>query len=261
MARPKPSPRFATMPNGMSPSFYVEYLMDADKQLPHLGIASMLSRTSKIGEEARTLGMPLDDTCCNGCGVATACQHGCYVHKTKEGRDAIGKRYKKNFMIAQRSDFDKLITGAIQKAGIKFVKLHVSGDFFSVKYTRAWIKVVTRLRSVSFWIYTRAWRVAEFLPALTELSVCPNVQMWFSHDYSTGEPPAIAGVRRAWLSFHDESPDAPSDLVFRASLERKRLIKTEIGGVFVCPHYSGKERYSVDCVACGYCLPTRKEKK
>jgi hypothetical protein len=252
---------FHAIPDGARKSFYIDYLEETARVLPHLGVASVLSKTSKIGESARSFGLPLAATCCNGCGIATACRHGCYVPKTQEGRDGIGKRYEKNFQIAQRSDFDILMTGAIQKSGIRFIKLHVSGDFFSVAYIRAWIKVVTRCSHIWYWIYTRAWRVAEFLPALADLAACRNVQMWFSHDYSTGEPPAIEGVRRAWLSFHDESPDAPSDLVFRASLERKRLIKTEIGGVFVCPHYNGKERSPADCVTCGYCLPTRKEAK
>lgn len=251
---------FNTMlPNGMSQTFYLDYLDNADKLLPSLGIASMLSQTSKIGDRARTFGLSREATCCNGCGIATACRHGCYVTKTQEGRDAIRKRYEKNFQLAQRSDFDKLITGAIQKAGLNFVKLHVSGDFFSIAYISAWIKVVTRCSGVSFWIYTRAWRIREFVPALIELSANPNVQMWFSHDYSTGKPPTIERVRRAWLSYHDEAPDTSSDLVFRASIERKRLVKTEIGGVFVCPHYSGRE-HPVDCVVCGYCLPTRMEK-
>lgn len=261
MAHSKIGSQFSTMPNGMSPTFYVDWLADAHKPCPRLGIATMLSATSKIGDTARSFGLPLKDTCCNGSGIATACRHHCYVHKTREGRDGIEKRYEKNFEIAQRPDFDKLMTGAIQKAGIRHIKLHVSGDFFSSTYIEAWTVITRRLPDVVFWIYTRAWRLADFLPALIALSACPNVQLWFSHDTTSAEPPTIEGVRRAFLSYHDEAPDSPSDLVFRASHERKRLIRTEIGGVFVCPHYSGKEKYPVDCVACGYCLPNRKDSK
>ena len=149
---------------------------------------------------------------------------------------------------------------AIQKAQIGFIKLHASGDFFSPEYINAWLTVVKRCADVRFWIYTRAWRVADFLPALTPLAGLPNLQMWFSHDQSSGKPPRIDGVKRAWLSYHDEPPNTESDLVFRSSLERKRLVKTEIGGTFVCPHYNGKERHPADCVSCGYCLPQETEK-
>jgi len=113
------------------------------------------------------------------------------------------------------------MTGAIQRSGIRHIKLHVSGDFFSTAYIAAWTVIARRLPDVVFWIYTRAWRVADFLPALTDLSACPNVQLWFSHDTTSGEPPLIEGVRRAFLSYYDEPSPVPSDLVFRASLERK----------------------------------------
>ena len=84
----------------------------------------------------------MKDTCCNGSGIASACRHHCYVHKTREGRDGIEKRYEKNIEIAQRPDFDKLMTGAIQKSGIGHIKLHVSGDFSSTAYIEAWTVIV-----------------------------------------------------------------------------------------------------------------------
>lgn len=247
--------------DGLSPTFYMDWLADAHKSCPRLGIATMLSVTSKIGDSARSFGLPLKETCCNGSGVATSCRHHCYVHKTREGRDGIEKRYEKNFEIAQRPDFDKLMTGAIRKSGIRHIKLHVSGDFFSTVYILAWLIIARRLRNVTFWIYTRAWRVDEFVPHLTDLSRLPNVQMFFSHDTTSGEPPVIEGVKRAFLSYYDEPSPIPSDLVFRASLERRSWIKTEIGGVFVCPHQSGKEKFPPDCVSCGYCLPNRKDSR
>ena len=36
--------------DGLSPHFYVDWLMDADRALPHLGISTLLSTTSKIGD-------------------------------------------------------------------------------------------------------------------------------------------------------------------------------------------------------------------
>lgn len=247
--------------DGLSNSFYIDWLADANKSCPRLAFAAMLSVTSKIGDNARSFGLPLKSTCCNGSGIATACRHHCYVHKTREGRDGMEKRYEQNFEIAQRPDFDKLVTGAIQRAGIRYINLHASGDFFSTDYIASWNKVARHLPDVAFWIYTRAWKVAEFIPNLTEFSACPNVQMWFSHDTTSGEPPLIDGVHRAFLSYYDEPSPIPSDLVFRASLERRSWIKTEIGGVFVCPHQSGREKYPRDCVSCGYCLPNRKDAK
>ncbi len=211
----KPRARFERTPtgiDGLSDSFYVDWLADAHKSCPRLGIPTMLSVTSKIGEIARSFGVPLKDTCCNGSGIASACRHHCYVHKVREGRDGIEKRYEKNVEVAQRPDFEKLMTGAIQKAGIRHIKLHVSGDFFSTVYINSWTVIARRLPDVVFWIYTRAWRVAEFLPALTNLSACQNVQLWFSHDTTSGEPPLIEGVRRAFLS----GSSAKSVAAFRA---------------------------------------------
>jgi len=74
--------RRSTGIDGLSGSFYVDWLANAHESCPRLGIATMLSVTSKIGDDARSFGFPLISTCCNGCGIATACRHHCYVHNS-----------------------------------------------------------------------------------------------------------------------------------------------------------------------------------
>lgn len=123
----------------------------------------------------------------------------------------------------------------------RLVRGHVSGDFDSVEYIEAWAALAEARPEVSFWFYTRSFRVPELLPALERLRALSNVQMWASMDADADPPPK--GWRRAWL---DSDPRATAVRIAKYAYE------TEDGVVApVCPEESGTKP---NCEACGYCF-------
>lgn len=75
------------------------------------------------------------------------------------------------------------------------VRIHSSGDFFSMEYVRVWKSIVGEARDASFWTYTRSWAKPMLLPDLTQLRGMPNAKVWASWDASM--PPAPIGWRRS----------------------------------------------------------------
>jgi len=114
--------------------------------------------------------------------------------------------------------------------GTRLVRMHVSGDFDTVQYIQRWTQLAAWNLGVTFWAYTRSWRVPELLPDLEKLRAMPNVQLFASMDESTkDEPPA--GWRKAWI---EGDPRAKG---------------------LVCPEERGKVE---NCEECGHCFKPRR---
>lgn len=73
----------------------------------------------------------------------------------------------------------------------KLLRLHVSGDFDTVKYIENWIKRLRERPDVRCWGYTRSWRVPELRYALEALRALPNVQLFASMDASCQDLPPV----------------------------------------------------------------------
>lgn len=133
--------------------------------------------------------------------------------------------------------------------GTELLRWHVSGDFDTKEYICNWMDIVNANPGVTFWGYTRAWRVPELLYYVTELGRFPNVQLFASMDKSDDLLPP-EGWRRSWLSNDPRGYDIERDRV-RARVDGPTDHGTT--GLFnlLCPEEVAK----VDnCEACGYCF-------
>lgn len=132
----------------------------------------------------------------------------------------------------------------------RVLRLHVSGDFDTIRYIRNWIIRLRERPDVTCWAYTRSWRVKELLPWLETMRELPNVQLFASMDGShLDEPPA--GWRRAWLD-GDQRAGVPVDVTAHNEVGQQRLSTTydEVSS-YVCPEETGHKK---DCLDCGYCF-------
>lgn len=129
--------------------------------------------------------------------------------------------------------------------GCELVRLHVSGDFDTVRYIESWIRLCEANPQVTVWGYTRSWRVPELLPALERLRALPNVQLFASMDVSIPELPP-EGWRRAWI-------DGDARLGHRLKLSTGKMIDGVVdhGLSLVCPEETG---HSPNCEDCGFCF-------
>jgi hypothetical protein len=183
--------------------------------IPIESIAKSGKGNDKIGRSiaqfSRMHGLPEDGGTCPG--ASDWCRENCYVQR-------ITRQYAQSharFVANSAGD----IPDDIPTSGR--YRIHVSGDFDTAPYIRAWIAMAQSRPNVAFWAYTRSWRVPRLMRALEDLRALPNVQLFASTD------PSIA----------DDLPDG------------WRVARIDSARGYACPEQSGRKP---DCNACSYCI-------
>lgn len=171
-------------------------------------------------------------------GATPECQAICYAARPVAERGPVARMWRANS-----------ITDDVPEElppGCTLLRLHISGDFSSVRYIDGWQQLLARHPEVRVWAYTRSWRVPALLPALERLRALPNVQMFASMDVSTTEIPP-AGWRRAWI---DGDPRQ-----HETQLSDQNRITFDGAPSLVCPEETGRKP---NCEACRYCFDGRR---
>lgn len=216
----------------------------------------------KLGNGVKTWSLPAITTCPGRSEVCTAELYPggpirCYAMRSR--MKGFQHKYQANLVKARAAGFAEWLIGEITKKRVKILRVHVSGDFFSKKYTRDWLRAMRECADTRFYLYTRSWREPGFTELFAEMALLPNVAAWFSVDKATGYPAVIpANVRTAYLAVDDEdanSIDARyTDLIFRDYPSRSTVLRS-VKGRPVCPHENGKDNH-VTCTDCGLCPRT-----
>jgi hypothetical protein len=165
----------------------------------------------------------------------------------------VSRRLEENLEAAVRPDFAARMIGEVRRRWVQVCRVHVSGDFFSAAYARAWVRVFRSCPQTRFYAYTRSWRVSAIAPVLGQMARLRNVRLWYSTDRETGVPdPVPRGVRVAWLEVGEGQPE-PADLVFVIRrLRRAASLRLELP--LICPHETPQGRKAeVTCTTCGRC--------
>lgn len=183
-------------------------------------------------------------------GATDECQRICYAERVVEEMDVVAGMWLKNSMTEDVPPIPP---------DIKYLRLHVSGDFTSPTYIWNWIKRLQERPEVKCWVYTRSWRVPDLMFHLERMRALPNVQMFASIDISTPdhevEMISRAGWRRAWI---DGDPRAGTPIKIMAHTEGAvafaafALQKTDDGvKSLICPE---ETKAVANCVECGFCI-------
>jgi len=64
------------------------------------------------------------------------------------------------------------------------VRLHSSGDFYSVTYAWKWYEIAVSCPDQEFYVYTRTWRLPHFSEVLSALDSLTNFHVWWSTDWT-----------------------------------------------------------------------------
>jgi hypothetical protein len=207
---------------------------------------------TKLGEGIWGFSLPALITCP---GKTAACEDFCYALQGHFLLPSVQAFYLENYKATLAADFTERIRAELIAHMIKLLRVHVSGDYYSLPYLRKWLAIARAGRRTHFFGYTRSWRVPKLRPALTELAALPNFSLWWSVDRATPEPPqGLGGAGLAYMSTGDDDlPGYPVGLVFRDS--ERTAMKFTPNGDFVCPYEQGvKRRPKITCSRCRYCL-------
>jgi hypothetical protein len=122
-------------------------------------------------------------------GASEWCKKHCYAKRYERIRPKCREAYQSNMdLLGDMEQFITLMSGALPRL-LPCFRIHVSGDFTSVPYIKAWSSICKAYPGVKFWSYTRSWNIPEFLPALNQLRRLPNVQLFASTDPTMPLPP------------------------------------------------------------------------
>ena len=111
-------------------------------------------------------------------GASLGCLQFCYAKPSKSNnpKSTALARYAR-YLITLRADFAEIMFNELKKKKKSVIRIHESGDFYSLTYFRKWIEVAKRLPEKTFYAYTKSWFIAQHLDELP-----PNFIIIFSLD-------------------------------------------------------------------------------
>jgi hypothetical protein len=203
----------------------------------------------KIGEDIFAFNLPPVLSCP---GMSAGCSF-CYALRGRWVFDGVKAALARNWAASREATFAERMVREIRRRRVRILRLHASGDLYSVRYIQAWAQVARSCPDTVFYAYTRSWRLSGLRPHLERLAALANVRLWYSADIDTGLPEALPpGVRVAWLMLDEDEEVPPGvDLVFRVHGLRRQPAK-QIGLTLVCPAEQGSGA-GTTCSTCGVC--------
>lgn len=179
---------------------------------------------TKLGK-VQNFSLPQGVTCP---GKSPWCKN-CYVNRYTRRFKVCRKAYERNLKYSQKDSFSDLVIDKIRKETENTnVRIHPSGDFYSVEYIEHWIKICRELKNYNFWCYTRSWIIPELFSKIQKLNEIENVQVFLSTDPTMDLP--SEGFRIAFIE-DDERANG-----------------------IICLHDAGLKK---TCNTCGYCFKNK----
>lgn len=80
------------------------------------------------------------------------------------------------------------------------VRVHSSGDFFSIDYVKMWVEIANQNPHAKFWAYTRSWKVNDLAEAIQRLSQVSNFNLFASINKNEKSP---SGMRWCFVGEDD----------------------------------------------------------
>ena len=91
------------------------------------------------------------------CPFAAACVKYCYAKKGNYTRFPIVQQLmEQKYEISKQTNFNSLMNEEIRKKKAKYIRIHDSGDFYSIKYLQKWVQIAEYNKEVIFYAYTKS---------------------------------------------------------------------------------------------------------
>ena len=91
------------------------------------------------------------------CPFAKACLSYCYAQKGNYTRfPVVRELMEKKYTITKQNNFADLMHAEIKQKRADVVRLHDSGDFYSINYLLKWVQIANRNKNILFYAYTKS---------------------------------------------------------------------------------------------------------
>ena len=165
----------------------------------------------KMGPNVATFSLPPVKTCrpSKWCLKGKAGKPRCYALRGRLTWPNVVASFERRYEASKQSDFETRMIAEIKKSGVRYFRIHVSGDFYSEPYVNKWFRIARACPEVLFRTTTRS---VDLVGALYRLNGLPNVSIRESIDPSIPRPRtrlrvASAGVKVDKRRKHIMCPD------------------------------------------------------
>jgi hypothetical protein len=93
------------------------------------------------------------------CPFAKGClgaDYKCYAQKGAYSWPKVKEAYNNRYHLTLKDSFVNIMNEAIQKKKVDILRLHDSGDFYSIKYLNKWVDIANDNKDVIFYAYTKS---------------------------------------------------------------------------------------------------------
>ena len=93
------------------------------------------------------------------CPFAKGClgaDYKCYAQKGAYAWPKVKEAYNNRYLLSRQDNFINIMNEAIQKKKVDILRLHDSGDFYSIAYLNKWIEIAKANKDVIFYAYTKS---------------------------------------------------------------------------------------------------------
>lgn len=126
---------------------------------------------AKLSKKVGIFSLPAVETCPN-CGD---CAGSCYALLEQQRFPTTREHRQRNLTLTKQPEFHRLIANEIISKKISIVRIHESGDFYSLPYLRKWIAIAKSLPTVNFYGYSKCFD--RYKTAMEEFNSLPNVNI------------------------------------------------------------------------------------
>ena len=99
------------------------------------------------------------------CPDSTECAITCYAVKSYELYKDAELSWNNNFklVINNLDSFKELVINQLSKGKIKSLRIHASGDFYTIDYLNAWLEIIKQFPEIDFFDYTKAFQGSDIV--------------------------------------------------------------------------------------------------
>jgi hypothetical protein len=123
------------------------------------------------------------------CPFADACVKYCYAQKGNYTRfPIVAELMEKKYKISKQDNFNDLMNAEIKKKKATHIRIHDSGDFYSVAYLNKWVDIANDNKDIIFYAYTKS--IKFFKPnkkSFTDFLLPQNLKIIFSEGSKTDD--------------------------------------------------------------------------
>ena len=109
----------------------------------------------------------------SSCPFADDCKEYCFADKGRYLMPNVQDKYSFNFELTKNLDeFKSIIQDELESKKVEYVRIHSSGDFYSLKYLKTWVEIARSNPNIVFYGYTKSVPLFKHITAPENFVFC-----------------------------------------------------------------------------------------